>query len=210
MIVTTSIFSAKNVKLIDEDVKERLRSVSLVITSLLTSLHDTAMDGLNKGFKVASDKFEKIINSSERIFDNTNTILEILLEGHQNIIFMVGAGTMSVLVVLVLAQTGYMMKLTREIKKKESEADKKTEEMQKNWNKLEDTINKLTQEVISLQDTLRGGLRAPVQMITPAGYLPGPGEECMDSYPWGHPNMSSVCGGHPTMPYQGSNTLSLQ
>ena len=52
----------KNVKLIDETFKECLKSVSLVITSLLTSLHDTAVDGLNKGFKVASDKFEKIIN----------------------------------------------------------------------------------------------------------------------------------------------------
>ena len=78
------------------------------------------MDRPNKGFKVALDKFEKIINLSEMILDNTNTILEVLLEGHHNIIAMVGAGTMSVLVVLVLAQTGYMMKLTREIKKKES------------------------------------------------------------------------------------------
>ena len=42
---------------------------------------------------------------------------------------MVGTGTLSVLVILVLAQTGYMMKLTREIKKKYLEADKKTEEM---------------------------------------------------------------------------------
>ena len=49
-------------------------------------------------------------------FRNTNTILEILLEGHHNIIVMVGAGTMSVLVILVLAQTSYMMKLTKEIK----------------------------------------------------------------------------------------------
>ena len=55
---------------------------------------------------------------------------------------------MSVLVILVLAQTDYMVKLTREIKKKESEADKKIKERQKNWNKLEDAINKLTQEVI--------------------------------------------------------------
>ena len=84
----------KNVKLIDEAMKEQLKSVSLVITSLLTSLHDTTMDGLNKGFKVSSDKFEEIINSGERIFDNTNRILEILLEGHHNIIVMVVAGTM--------------------------------------------------------------------------------------------------------------------
>ena len=77
------------------------------------------MDGLNKGFKVASEKFEKIIDSGEKIFRNINIILEILLEGHHNIIVMVGAGTMSVLVILVLAQTSYMMKLTKEIKKKE-------------------------------------------------------------------------------------------
>ena len=48
-----------NVKLIVKAFKEWLKLVSLVITSLLTSLHNTAMDGLNKGFKVASDKFEK-------------------------------------------------------------------------------------------------------------------------------------------------------
>ena len=136
--------------------------------------------------------------------------MEILLEGHHNNIVMVGARTISVLVVLVLAQTGYMMKLTREIKKKELEADKKTEEMQKNWNKLEDIINKLTQKIISLQDTLWGGLRAPVQMVAPAGYLPSPGEECMDSFSWGHPNMSSVHGGHNIIPYWGPNALSLQ
>ena len=108
-----------NIELVNEALKERLKSVSLVFTSLLTSLHNTAMDRLNKGFKVASDKFEKIINSGERIFDNTNMIMAILLEGHHNNTFMVGTGTMSVSVVLVMAQTGYMMKLTREIKKKE-------------------------------------------------------------------------------------------
>ena len=94
-----------------------------------------------------------------------------------------------------------MMKLTREIKKKELEADKKTEEIQKDWNKLEDTINKLTQEVISLQDTLWGGLRAPAPMAVPAGYLPVSGEGCMDPYLQGHPNMYSVCGGYDIMQF---------
>ena len=60
---------------------------------------------------------------------------------------------MTVLVILVMAQTSYMMKLTKEIKKKELEADKKIKEMQKNWNKLEGAINRLTQEVS------QGGLR---------------------------------------------------
>ena len=66
------------------------------------SLHDTEMDGLNKGFKVASDKFEKIIDSSAKIFRNTDRIPEILLEGHHDIIVIVGTGTLSILVILVL------------------------------------------------------------------------------------------------------------
>ena len=37
----------KNVKLVDEVLKERLKSVSLVITTLLTSLHDTTTEGMN-------------------------------------------------------------------------------------------------------------------------------------------------------------------
>ena len=49
------------------------------------------------------------------------------------------------------------MKLTKEIKNKDSEAEKKAEDMQKNWKNLEDTVNKLTQEVMSLQETLSAG-----------------------------------------------------
>ena len=94
----------------DLALKERLKSVSLVITSLLTSLHDIMMDRLNIGFKTASDSFEKIVREGERIFDNTNLILEILLEEPRSIVIMVVAGIMGILVVLVLFQTGYMMK----------------------------------------------------------------------------------------------------
>ena len=108
---------------------------------------------------------------------------------------MVGAGTMSVLVILVLAQDSYMMKLTREIKKKESEADKKIEEMQKNWNKLEGAINRLTQEVG------QRGLRIQVTMIAPTRSLPASGEEHMDSLQWGHSNISSMRSTQNIFPY---------
>ena len=77
-------------------------------------------------------------------------ILEILLEEHHSIVVMVVAGTMSVFVVLVLIQTRYMMKLTKEIKNKESEAEKKAEDMQKNWKNLEKTVSKLTHEVMNI------------------------------------------------------------
>ena len=55
----------KNVKLIDDALKERLKSVSLVVTTLLTSLHDTTTENLNKGFKIATDNLDKIANTTE-------------------------------------------------------------------------------------------------------------------------------------------------
>ena len=68
----------KNVKLIVEVLKEQLKLVNLVITTLLTSLHDKTMEGLNQGFKIATEKFEKIINPSEKILKKIYKILEIL------------------------------------------------------------------------------------------------------------------------------------
>ena len=72
----------RNVKLIEKAFKEWLKSVILMFTSLLTSLHDTSMEGMNKGFKIASDKFENVINSSEKILRSADRILEIILQGH--------------------------------------------------------------------------------------------------------------------------------
>ena len=69
----------KNVKLIDDVLKERLQSVSLLITALLTSLYDTTTENLNRGFKVAVESLETIADSSERILKKIDTILKILL-----------------------------------------------------------------------------------------------------------------------------------
>ena len=54
----------KNVKLVDDVLKERLKSVNLVITTLLTSLHDTTTDNMNKGIKIAVENLE-ITNSTK-------------------------------------------------------------------------------------------------------------------------------------------------
>ena len=137
----------RNVKLIDHSFKERLKSVSLVVTSLLTSLHDTSMDGMNKGFKKATDKFKKIIGTSEKIVVNADKILEILLEGQHNIIVIVGAATVAVLVLMVLVQIAYMIKLARRLRERNIESSKTIKEMQEKWNQLEAVLNNLVQEV---------------------------------------------------------------
>ena len=124
-----------------------MKSVSLVVTSLLTSLHNTSTDGMNKGFKTASDRFEKIINSSEKILRSADKILEILLEGHHNIIIIVGAGTVVILVLLVLVQIVYMMKLAEHFKEKNMESDEKIKELQESWSQLETVLNNLVREI---------------------------------------------------------------
>ena len=59
----------KNVKLVDDVLKERLQSVSLVVTTLLMSLYDATTENLNKELKVAVYSLEKIANSTERILE---------------------------------------------------------------------------------------------------------------------------------------------
>ena len=64
----------KNVKLIDDALKERLKSVSLVVTTLLTSLHDTTTENLNKGFKVATDNLDSLAKTTERILEKVEQV----------------------------------------------------------------------------------------------------------------------------------------
>ena len=78
----------------DDALKERLKSVSLVVTTLLTSLHDTTTENLNKGFKVATDSLGKLANTTERIMERVEQILEILADSPQVIVLI----TMSLIV----------------------------------------------------------------------------------------------------------------
>ena len=45
---------------IDKTISRRLKDISLVITTLSTSLHDTMVEGMNKGFKTASESLKDL------------------------------------------------------------------------------------------------------------------------------------------------------
>merc|ERR1711895_321264 len=79
----------KNVKLVDDVLKERLQSVSLVVSTLLTSLHDSTTENLNKGFKVAIDSLGKVANTTERIMEKVEQILETLADSPQFILLII-------------------------------------------------------------------------------------------------------------------------
>ena len=76
----------KNVKLVDDALQERLKLVSLVVSTLLTSLHDTTTENLNKGFKVATNSLGKVANTTKRIMKRVEQILEILADSPQVIV----------------------------------------------------------------------------------------------------------------------------
>ena len=100
----------------DDVLKERLQSVSLVVTTLLTSLHDTTTENLNKGFKVAVDSLEKIANSTERILGKVEQILETLADSPQVIVLITVSGMVSIASILGVLIGMYIIKLIKTIK----------------------------------------------------------------------------------------------
>ena len=146
------------------------------------------MDRMNKGFNIASDKFEKVINSSEKILRSADKILEILLEGHHNIIVIIGAGTVAVLIVLVLVLVIYMIKLAEHFKTKNKEADEKIneiKELKSSWGKLEVEIKSLFQEINQVK------MRMQEASMVPHIYPSAPVEEPIGGFQRGQASAAS-------------------
>ena len=100
----------------DDVLKERLQSVSLVVTLMLTSLHDTTTENLNKGFKVATDSLEKITNSTEKILRKVDTILENLADSPQFIILIVVASIILIGLIFGIVLELCITKLIKEMR----------------------------------------------------------------------------------------------
>ena len=112
----------KNVKLVDDALKERLKSVSLVVTTLLTSLHDTTRENLNKGYNAAKSHLDKLANTTEIIMGKVEQILEILADSPQVIVLITVSIIVSVATVINLLIGIQNMKLAKALK-----FEKKTE-----------------------------------------------------------------------------------
>ena len=100
----------------DDVLKEILQSVSLVVTTLLSSLHDTTTENLNQGFKVAVDSLEKITNSTERILKKVNKILENLADSPQVIVLIAVSGMVLIASILGILIGIHIIKLINTMK----------------------------------------------------------------------------------------------
>ena len=164
------------------------------------------MEGMNKGFKIASDKFEKVINSSEKILRSADKILEILLEGHHNIIVIIGAGTMAILIVLVLVLVIYMIKLAEHFKMKNKEADEKIneiKELKSSWGKLEVEIKSLVQEINQVK------VRMQEASVVPHIYPSAPVEEPIGGFQRGQAFATSKRKIMPSLPSRSTEVYSF-
>ena len=116
----------KNVKLIDDVLKERLQSVSLVITTLLTSLHDTTTENLNRGFKVAVESLETIADSSKIILKKIDTILKILSDDTQSILLIVAT---SIILIELISGILFKLRINKLINEMRTEVRSNTQEI---------------------------------------------------------------------------------
>ena len=63
---------------VDKTISKRLKDISLVITTLSTSLHDTMIEGMNKGFKSASGSFKDLNEDHNDLLKLLGTIFDVL------------------------------------------------------------------------------------------------------------------------------------
>ena len=131
----------------DDALKERLKSVSLVVTTLLTSLHDTTTENLNKGFKVATDNLDKLANTTERIMEKVEQILETLADSPQVIVLITVAIIVSVASVINLLIGMQNMKLAKALKiENKQNTEQILQQFTERWDKAEKLIRGQPQE----------------------------------------------------------------
>ena len=63
---------------VDKTISKRLKDISLVITTLSTSLHDTMVEGMNKGFKTASGSLKDLKDDHRDLLEVLVTIFDVL------------------------------------------------------------------------------------------------------------------------------------
>ena len=127
----------KNVKLADDILKERLKSVNLVITTLLTSLHDTTTDNMNQSFKIVIENFPKITNSTKRILEKIDNILEYIIGSPQVIILIAVASIISISSVLGVLLGAHIIKLMKTLRRDDGDNVKLIKDLCERWDRAE-------------------------------------------------------------------------
>ena len=88
---------------VDKTISRRLKDVSLVITTLSTSLHDTTVEGMNKGFESASDSLKNIEGDNRSFIKLLEKLIDI---SRSDMPTDVEITAIIVIVILIISQVG--------------------------------------------------------------------------------------------------------
>ena len=99
--------------------KEWLKSISLVVTTLLISLPDTTIEGMSQRFKTARENLDRNTNSTKKILEKVGKMLELFLSSPQNIITIAIASIISISSILGLILVTYIIRLIRNLRQEE-------------------------------------------------------------------------------------------
>ena len=88
---------------IDKTISRRLKDVSLVITTLSTSLHDTLVEGMNKGFKTASEILKNMEGDNRSIVRLLKNLVEVI---ESDIPTDIEIAAITVIIILIILQLG--------------------------------------------------------------------------------------------------------
>ena len=88
---------------VDKTISQRLKDLSLVMTTLSTSLHDTLIDSMNKGFKSASGTFKDLKEDHEDLIKILGTIFNVM---EDDITANMKIAAVSVILILIVLHSG--------------------------------------------------------------------------------------------------------
>ena len=95
---------------IDKTITRRLKDVSLVISTLATSLHDTLIEGMNIGFKTASEILKNMEDDNRNILELLKALVEVI---ESDIPTDLELAVITVIVILIILQLGISLWQTK-------------------------------------------------------------------------------------------------
>ena len=142
---------------VDKTISKRLKDISLVITTLSTSLHDTMVEGMNKGFKTASGSLRDLKDDHRDLLEALSAIFDVLENDMPADMKIVAVSIILAFIILqsgigfwqnrtIQLQNGSMETIIREMSQKMEHMEQVLEEAAAKEAKLEKQLEEMVQE----------------------------------------------------------------
>ena len=171
---------------VDKTISKRLKDLSLVITTLSTSLHDTMIEGMNKGFKSASGSFKDLNEDHKDLIKLLGTIFDVIEDDITANMKIVAISVVLAFIVLhsglsfwqnrsLQLQNGSLETMIREIKQdldesaiREARMEQKLDDLVRERNSIASSITRIVEQAVKEATgatSLRRSLYQPAKRV---------------------------------------------